>query len=205
MGRGAPKIKLQEHSNALNLLCFYSCWTKLYTNLLIHEPNPKFINLKLKCILPLSWVNQLKTGKCWKTDFSLSLIWTFHLMFLMLIWVSDVDLAMLCSRFLVTFLLLSLQHWFLPLWLWDPSAFSSSDVWVGVRWGHHPGHGPLLEREPVPAVPSLSCGRELPLPADGQAAAQVRPWVSGSLRGTLWPSGALLFPKQGDRNVNKWL
>lgn len=25
MGRGAPKIKLQEHSNALNLLCFYSC------------------------------------------------------------------------------------------------------------------------------------------------------------------------------------
>ena len=54
-----------------------------------------------------------------------------------------------------------------------PSAFGGSNLSVSVGRGHHPDDGPLLAGEPVLVVPSLGRGRELPLPAGGQAATQV--------------------------------
>ena len=54
-----------------------------------------------------------------------------------------------------------------------PSARGGSNISVSVGRGHHPDDGPLLAGERVLAVSSLGRGCELPLPAGGQAAAQV--------------------------------
>lgn len=61
------------------------------------------------------------------------------------------------------------------------SALRGCDICVRAGCGHHPGHAPLLGREPVLAVPALSRGCELPLPADRRTAAQVQALESGSL------------------------